>query len=359
MSTFSSKRVPLLLLAFLCFAIPTELCFSNSGLRITSYSSAFRVIFKRKLIENRSAPPVDVLVIGDSRAGAIDVRQLEEKFPEGTVLYNLAIEDMGTSLQYYLTLKKWLSYRNTPTHIVFAPSPETFVTPVCDGIFDHESPIAEVIEGDMHLFRRLFSFSEFIREVPLSCTRSLFRAYFQNLLPSIDYRHFARMFYFTEDREEHLSSVEELRSELVDMKGGFLLFRGQQFPADGVVPKPFWERVRREVENPFSSSANIERLMELAHENEISVFVVIPPMLREIHSDHVEYRTMAWVERTLQKWKEKYPKFHYLDYKYVYQRKYFSDWTHLTDEGAEQFNKDIVQALEKIKIEAPESLTTK
>jgi len=342
-STSHSKRFPTAFVAAVIIVVILEVVVF-SGIYLLGDVSNVCIVHKEEFIEEPG--DYDVAVFGASRALAIDARSLEGLDDRYMTVYNCSLPHMGTSLEFALTLRKYLENKEKPDVIMLSIPPEMF------GIADKEGIFAGDPQGEMGRFRRFFSCVDFLRFVPFREKWRLITDYVYTLLPSANHAFFIRRILPLDKIPEWRRRVRwayiqygKNRTALEHM----IQTNGQViYHADAVVSEeafdtglPAEKDDRISVDN-ISRVHNVSRFMEIACEENIPVLFFFMPVIAERYKVLEKCGFMDAVEAKLRAWEKEYPNVRYCRfYDIAYDKQYFGDWSHLNAAGVERFNAEI------------------
>ena len=343
LSTSHSKRFPT---AFIVTAIVVVILEAAvfSGTYLLGDVSNVSIVYKEEFIEEPG--DYDVVIFGASRALAIDARSLEGLDNRFRTVYNCALPHLGTSLEYALTLRKYLENKENPDVILLSIPPEMF------GITDKEGIFAGDPQGEMGRFRRFFSCVDLIRFVPFREKWTLVADYAYTLLPSANHAFFVRRIFPLDKIPEWRMRLGWARAHCGNNRAALehmIQTNGQViYHADAVVSEeafdtglPAQKDDRISLDN-VSRAHNVTRFIEIACEENIPVLFFFMPVIDERYQVMKERGFMDAVEAKLRTWEKDYPNVRYCRfYDIAYDRQYFGDWSHLNAAGVERFNTEL------------------
>jgi len=304
------------------------------------------IVHKSQMIKKTKGP--DIVLFGASRALAINAKKIEESTGGKFTVYNYALPHLGTTLQFYLTLKKYLEHNNRPRLIILSAPPEMF------GVVDKEGIFRDDPRGEMNRFRRFFSALFLLQNVQFKEKWGLLREYINNIIPSFNYRTFVSDSTISSAKNRGLKRISFLIKRNSDIIRHLEETNGQMvYNADRVVSRE--ERLKRLPETEESDfsilnigvARNIEKFIALADDNNIPTVLFFMPLLSDRYSRMEEMGYFKEITRVLQEYQKKYSSFRYYDSApLTYGREYFGDWSHLNQKGVERFNREFINCFQ-------------
>ena len=308
-SIFNFKKLPGGFIFFLVMALIFEVsCFSKAYL--LANRSVLCVVYKNMVMHShRSA---DVVILGWSRALAIDAKSLERSLDGKLTVYNYALPNLGTKLQLYLVLKKYLFFCKRPKLIIASQPIEAFYDTSedngkGDGIFINPG------QFEVERFRRFISFFSLLRDVPFNQAYSLLSEYAKGVIPSADYSFFIRSFLkqslkkkgkITSGGNEIISGREKLIKEMQSTNGQLLFNKDTVVSDEGIknsLPK-----------NPLTKSVkDFERFVALCDQNGIRTVFILMPIERTRYEN---MRRLGWfddINERMERLGKRYKNFEY------------------------------------------------
>ena len=295
----------------------------------------------------------DVLMLGASRSLAVNARALEENLEDFDNIYNHSVPSLGTSLQFYMILEKYLDHNKKPRAILLSLGPETF------GQFRVDALFYTLWSGEAERFWRFFSLPELIRYMPFKEKIFIAPLYYQTLLNSYNYRVNIRDFFelklFGVDRwgvPDVIGRNRELLRVMDDTNGQMIYWPDRQVSVDEMIFEniaPLGGLADYEYESYYlRKDENIRRFLHLAWAEEIPVVVFFMPVPTPRYELMDKYRNFDYTRRRMSEFEEKFKTVFFLDRDINYELKYFGDSSHLNRLGAEKFNREFSADLKQL-----------
>jgi hypothetical protein len=308
------------------------------------------VTHKKQLI-NKGDDVEDLVIFGDSRALAINAKQLEDSLQSKITVSNYAVPNLGTSLQYYLGLKNVLDRKGKPKAIILSVAPKFF--------YDENLYLMSKDE-EINRFCRFFSLSFllFQADVQFKNNWPILKHYSVTLIPSLNYRSFVQELIDNHRSPKIILSIIKnnltIINHLCKTNGQMLYNAGRVVPEkevfDNMVPKMMVEFKR-----DIFFGKNIERFIQLAAENNIPIIFCFMPIIDLRHRTIEQQGFLDTLSKHLRHYEDTYNNFILYNKEELcpqYEREYFGDWSHLNSRGADRFNeafiKNITNALQRI-----------
>lgn len=328
-------------MAVLIIVVIESFAFSHAYL--SADMSNLCIIHKSGIIKDREN--FDVVVFGASRALSIDGKALEQSEDgEGYSVYNLALPHLGTSLEFYLALKKYLEHKVRPKLILLSIPPEMFGVTDKDGIFEGDP------RKEAGRFRRFFDLSDLIFNVPFRGKWSIVKEYTRNMIPSFNYGQFiTRPYSFLSLETWRTKWTKEImirnRNILrhLDETNGQLVYHADRIVPEGELFQvmPTRETGRITAGN-VESAENIERFVALANRHDIPVLFFFMPLVHERYEKMEEIGYIDSIMKRIRCFEDRYGRFHYVDIGPLsYTKDFFGDWSHLNRRGVARFNREL------------------
>ncbi len=93
--------------------------------------SVMAIRYKRAMLERAAGE--DIAVFGTSQVMGLDVRKLEERGGESFTAFNYAVPDLGTTLELYLVLRRYLECKRTKPRLIVCSLPAfSLIAPTWD-----------------------------------------------------------------------------------------------------------------------------------------------------------------------------------------------------------------------------------
>ena len=349
-STFSFSRLPTGFILFALVVLLLELLVFSRGYMLADMSTLAVTRTSRMIDEGHDR---DILLLGASRSLAVNAREMEQALEDFDNIYNYSVPSVGTSMQFYMILEKYLDHNEKPRAIVLSLGPEVF------GQFGIDALFYTLWSGEAERFRRFFSLFELFRYMPFKERIFVAPVYYQNLLNSYNYRMNIRDFLdyqlFGIDRWGVPNVIERNRQllEVMDETNGQLLYWSDQLVSEdqmlleNIAPLGGLAEYEYESYN-LRKDGNIRRFLHMAWERDIPVIVFFMPVPRPRYELMDKYRNFNYTGRRMREFEEKFKTVFFLDRDINYDPKYFGDSSHLNRVGAEKFNREFLPDLKHL-----------
>ncbi len=326
---FNFKRMPGGFIVFLALALLLEIFIFPKAYVLTNRST-IGFVYKSMLIKNHHS--ADIIILGRSRAEAIDANKFETALKHELRVYNYAVANLWTPLHLYLELKKYLSSCNAPKLIIASQPPEAFMNGVDnndgDGLPNPNSEKANV-------FCRFISITSLLFDVPYRGKYALLPKYADLMIPSYNYRYFIKKGFLDSNFyiRNHIDNGKKVLNHM-RLTNGQLLYEGAQEVAETDLAKHISSR----------AMIDFERFVELANKNGIRTVFIFMPIRRDRYNRMIELGVFDAIEEQMRRLESKYSSFKYYKIKDLgYDERYFAGWSHLNKEGADIFTGKLIE----------------
>ena len=294
------------------------------------------IVHKANLIKSKEA---DIILLGQSRTMAINAKSLEELSQRKTTVYNYANPSLGTSLQFYLVLKKYLKYHKKPKMIFISIPPEYFDLPELRWVFEYAALGKEGV--DLKRFVRFFDMIFMLENVPFKEKWLIVKEYTNHLLPSFNYRTFVRERFINMDFKKVYLKNKKIVNNL-STTNGQLIINGKKIVSlvDLQRHMPISRKYKEQ------KNTNFERLLDLIEKNRIPIVFFFMPICESRYSRMENLGWFEYFDRLFKEYENKYEYFTFLKINTKYKREFFGDYSHLNQKGAEKFNKEFGEYFE-------------
>ena len=352
-SISSFSRLPAGCALFLLVALILELFVFSRSYMLADVST-IAVIRNSHMIEE--GHDRDMLLLGASRSLAVNARELELGLDAFENVYNHSVPSLGTSLQFYMILEKYLDHNEKPRAILLSLGPEAF------GQFRVDALFYTLWSGEAERFWRFFSLPELLRYMPFKEKIFIVPLYVQTLLNSYNYRMNLRDYLeynlFGVDRwgvDDVVGRNRELLGVMDQTRGQLIYWPDRQVTEDEMIFEnivPLGGLAEYEYESYYlRKDENIRRFLHLATAEGIPVVVFFMPVPQPRYELMDKYGNFNYTRRRMREFEDKFKSVFFLDRDINYDMKYFGDSSHLNREGAAKFNReftaDLKQLLEK------------
>jgi len=358
-SIFNSKKVPA---GFILAAIAIFLAEIFVFTKAIAFVDRSRFCDRVKLELTKAGPDFDVVIFGASRTLALNAATLEVSAGGELSVYNLSVADLSAGSQFYLGLKQYLRYNKKPKLLLLSVVIEDFGNDIRGEIaiwpYTMDGAPIEDLGGGIDRYCDYFSLGLVLTSFPLPETAGLFKYYVGQVVPSIHYRDFIEnvfpLSYMFDERVRgkkkktrfEIQKVHrEVEKSLRD-RSGQMIFNKNELVTDDMIQRAMPEnpKVYSEDKDKF-----IERFVALADENDIPVVFFFMPIISQRYEKMKELGWFDYAEKRFSEYENRYPNFmYYRDNRISYDKKYFGDWSHLNENGAERFSEDIAPHFQKI-----------
>ncbi len=356
---FNFRKLPFGFILALTVVLCAEIfLFSRASVLVDR--SRFCDSYKANVI--KSGPDFDVLIFGESRTLAIDAKMLENASQEKITAYNFALPGLGSALEFYMSLKKYLLEHKKPKIIMLAVSIEYFdvnfkgelaVYPIeMDGV-----PY-EVMDKISDRFCAYFPPHLVFTSVPFYEMAPLSRYYIKQIIPSIRYEKFInalfpiKIFINRFDLYNNLIRKNSLLEKTIKAKAkyaitfektnGQMLLSGESKVGKGEILSAMPEK-KKDIKKGVLRDKFLEKFVELADRNDIPTVFFFMPIIDSRYKKMEELGWFDYADERLSGYEKKYKHFKYYRGADVgYNKRYFGDWSHLNRWGAYRFNREFI-----------------
>ncbi|MFH2002385.1 MAG: hypothetical protein ABIK28_22120 [Planctomycetota bacterium] len=289
----------------------------------------------------------DVVFFGASQVLlGVDTGFIEEALHHRLSIGNYCVAWTGTNLHFYLSLKKYLKHHEKPKLILVSVPARCFGQIEPDGIFINDN------DGATSRFRRYFDF-DLLWDEPIEGKWKVLGEYYNNLLPSLKYKDFIKDYLIHSlihplPGMEGVVEINQDRIERLKKSNGHLGVE-HVLPADDTGLKDYIPKYALVYTGNREQDRSIERFVELADREGIPTIFFHTPLIDQRYPSIQEKGWLSYIDARLESYEKQYKHFTYLRIKKIdYESRYFSDWVHLNEEGAEIFTEDLFTYLEPI-----------
>ena len=352
-STFSFRQLPAGFILFALVAMLLEFFVFSRSYMLADMSTVAVTHTSRMIEQDRN---LDLLILGASRSLAINAKQLATGLDDFESAYNHSVPSLGTSLQFYMILEKYLDHNEKPRAILLSLGPEVF------GQFRVDALFYTLWSGEAERFWRFFSLPELIKYMPFKEKIFIIPLYVQTILNSYNYRmnlrDYLELNLFGIDRWGVADVVGRNQQILhtMDETGGQLIYwpertvSNDEMIFENIVP--LGGLAEYEYETYYlRKDENIRRFLHFATERQIPVIVFFMPVPRPRYELMDKYRNFQYTRRRMSDFEDRFKSVFFLDRDINYEMRYFGDSSHLNKLGAEKFNnefsRDVEQLLER------------
>lgn len=329
-SIFSSKKLPLAFIICLLLLSGVEILVRFNLYALASFSNAL-LLYKNNFIKSQELKGINALIMGDSRALGIHAKEISDyvtaESKEDFQFFNYSYPQSGVE-SYYLLLKDYMKYHNTPKLIIFIVSPITLTGEVN---FKHlEKPYAV----PLYNFTYLFSAVDSIKYLPRQAVSKALLIKLENNVKFIAYR--GRIKELITHPESYSDKSNLLQRSIQLSNGGNLIVRNILPTQKEIENSVFFKKVF--VLDDYSIHW-YEEFFQLAKENNIKIIVLNAPLIKSIFENRQKNGSNQIYINKMKSFKQQFDHIYLTDPLIIpYEMNYFSDDQHLNRDGYKIFS---------------------